>query len=59
VDNLWSQPLEGSSRRQITNFQADTIQNFQFSPDGKILGVFQQHLESEVVLLRDTSASPR
>jgi DNA-binding winged helix-turn-helix (wHTH) protein/Tol biopolymer transport system component len=59
VDNLWLQPLDGSRRHQITYFQSDTIQNFHFSPDGKTLGVFQQHLESDAVLLHDTGASPR
>ncbi len=54
VDNLWLHPLDGSRRKQITNFQSDQIQNFQFSPDGKTLAVFQQHQESDAVLLRDT-----
>jgi Tol biopolymer transport system component len=57
VDNLWLRPLDGSRRHQITNFQSDTIQNLHFSPDGKTLGVFQQHLESDVVLLRDMGSS--
>ena len=56
VDNLWLQPLDGSYGRQITNFQSDAIHLFEFSPDGKSLGVFRQHTESDVVLLRDTGA---
>ena len=59
VDNLWLQPLDGSRGHQITNFQADTIQVFQYSPDSKTLGVFLQHTESDVVLLHDTSDSAR
>ena len=59
VDNLWLQPFDGSQGRQITNFQSDQIQNFQFSPDGSVLGVFRQHTESDVVLLHDTGASSR
>jgi eukaryotic-like serine/threonine-protein kinase len=59
VDNLWLQPLDGSRGRQITNFESDGIQNFRFSPDGKTLGVFREHTESDVVLLHDTSNSPR
>ena len=55
VDNLWLQPLDGSRGRQITTFEADAIQTFQFSPDGKILGVFRAHTESDVVLLHDTA----
>ena len=59
VDNLWLQPLDGSRGHQITNFQADTIQVFQYSPDSKTLGVFLQHTESDVVLLHDTTDSAR
>jgi serine/threonine protein kinase/Tol biopolymer transport system component len=57
VDNLWLQPLDGSAGRQITNFQSDAIQAYEFSPDGKTLGVMRTHTESDVVLLRDTGAS--
>jgi len=59
VDNLWLQPLDGSRGRQITNFQSDQIQNFEFSPDGSTLGVFQQHVESDVVLLHDLGTASR
>jgi serine/threonine protein kinase/Tol biopolymer transport system component len=57
VDNLWQQPLDGGSGRQITNFDSDTIRMAQYSPDGKTLGVLQVHVESDVVLLRDASAA--
>jgi serine/threonine protein kinase/Tol biopolymer transport system component len=57
VDNLWKQPLDGGSARQITNFNSDTIRMAQYSPDGKTVGVIQVHVESDVVLLRDASAS--
>jgi eukaryotic-like serine/threonine-protein kinase len=59
VDNLWMQPLDGSGGRQITAFETDLIQAFHFSPDGKSLGVFREHDESDVVLLHDTGSSPR
>ena len=59
VENLWRQPLDGSSGRQITHFQSDGIVMFEFSPDGKILGVLRSHAESDVVLLRDTGSSPQ
>ncbi len=51
--NLWLQPLDGSSGRQITQFQGDDIQFFLYSPDGKSLGVMRTHSESDVVLLRE------
>lgn len=53
ADNLWLQPLDGSRSRQITNFTSDSIQTFEFSPDGKSIGVLTSHIESDVVLLRD------
>ena len=54
ADNIWLQPLDGSPGRQITNFLADSIQQFQFSPDSKKLGVIRRHVEADVVLLRDS-----
>ena len=50
TDNLWLQPLDGAPGRQITNFSTDSITQFQFSPDGKYLGVLREHNESDVVL---------
>ncbi len=59
VDNLWLQPLDGSPGRQITNFKSDQIVNFRWSPDGKTLGVLQQRVEGDVVLLRDTHSAQK
>jgi eukaryotic-like serine/threonine-protein kinase len=59
ADNLWLHPLDGSPGRQITDFPADAIQNFQFSLDGKTLGVMRTHIESDIVLLHDTGSSPQ
>jgi serine/threonine protein kinase len=57
ADNLWLQPLDGSRGAQITNFSTDSISEFQFSPDGKNLGVLRAHNEADVVLLRDSGSS--
>ncbi|HZM10839.1 MAG TPA: protein kinase [Candidatus Limnocylindrales bacterium] len=57
TDNLWLHPLDGSPGHQITNFQGDLIQAFQFSLDGKALGVMRTHIESDVVLLHDAGSS--
>jgi len=54
VGNIWSQPLDGSPSRRLTNFTSDRTFTFQFSPDGKTLGVVCVHVISDVVLLRDT-----
>jgi serine/threonine protein kinase/Tol biopolymer transport system component len=59
VGNVWAQPLDGSPGHRLTNFASDQIRTFQFSPDGKSLAVAQQHTVSDVVLLRDTTASSR
>lgn len=55
VENLWQKSLDGKPEHQITHFQSDTLARFQFSSDGKTLGVLQHHTDSDVVLLRDTS----
>ena len=55
VENLWRKPIDGKPERQITHFPSDSLTRFQFSPDGKTLGVLQHHSDSDVVLLHDTS----
>jgi len=56
AENLWLQPLDGAAGRSLTNFESDKIQNYEFSPDGKALGVLRSHVESDVVLLHDSGA---
>ena len=56
TDNLWLQPLDGTRGRQITNFQSDSIEMFQYSPDAKTLAIMRSHTESDAVLLHDTGA---
>jgi Tol biopolymer transport system component len=54
VGNVWLQPLDGSPGRRLTNFNWDRSFTFQFSPDGKSLGLVRTHVVSDVVLLLDT-----
>jgi eukaryotic-like serine/threonine-protein kinase len=56
VDNLWEQPLEGGTGRQITNFTKDRIFDWHFSSDGKSLAMIRGHVESDAVLLHDNAA---
>ena len=56
VGNVWLQPLDGSPGRRLTNFNSDRSFTFQFSPDGKSLGLVRTHVVSDVVLLLDTHA---
>jgi hypothetical protein len=55
VGNLLLQPLNGKPGRQITQFSSEQILGFGWSLDGKKLGVGRGHVESDVVMLRDTS----
>jgi eukaryotic-like serine/threonine-protein kinase len=54
IDNVWIQPLEGSSGHPITNFDSEQILSFHWSPDGKNLGILRGHTDSDVVLLQET-----
>jgi serine/threonine protein kinase len=53
VDNLWSQPLDGSPGRKLTSFDSEHMEDFHWSFDGSELGVIRSHTNSDVVLLRD------
>jgi Tol biopolymer transport system component len=55
VDNLWEQPLDSSAPRQLTHFTSERIERFRFSPDGIKLAIERGHVESDAILLRDTS----
>jgi serine/threonine protein kinase/Tol biopolymer transport system component len=55
VDNLWEQSLDNSPAHQLTHFTAERIMRFRFSPDGSKIAVERGHVESDAVLLRDTS----
>jgi eukaryotic-like serine/threonine-protein kinase len=53
LENLWIQPLDGSSGHQITNFNSGRIPLLRRSPDAKNLVMFQAHWASDVVLLHE------
>jgi eukaryotic-like serine/threonine-protein kinase len=52
LNNLWFQPLDGSAGRRLTNFTADELTGFRFSPDGKSLAILRHHTNSDTVLLQ-------
>ncbi len=52
VDNLWLQPLDGSSGHQLTDFTAEHIFDFHWSFDGKQLALVRGHTDADVVLMR-------
>jgi len=53
VDNLWSQPLDGSKGHALTDFKSERIFDFHWSFDGKQLALVRGHTDSDVVLIRD------
>jgi len=53
VDNIWSQPVNGGSRKALTNFKSDRISSFAWSRDGKRLAISRGPVTTDVVLLRD------
>jgi serine/threonine protein kinase len=55
VDNLWSQPLDGSAGKQLTHFNKEKIIRFVFSPDGSQIAIERGEKEADVVLLKDTT----
>jgi Tol biopolymer transport system component len=53
VSNIWAQPIDGSSKRQLTNFKSDLVFYYAWSRDGKKLAVARGSKTSDVVLITD------
>src|SRR5450755_2025568 len=53
VDNIWVEPIDGSTGHSITKFDAEQILSFHWSPDGKNLGILRGHTDSDVILLQE------
>ncbi len=51
VSNIWLQPINGDTPRQLTTFKTDRIFSFDWSRDGKQLLVARGMLASDVVLI--------
>jgi serine/threonine protein kinase len=54
VDNVWIQPIDGSTGHQITHFNSERMLSFHWSPDGKHLGILRGHTDSDVILLQES-----
>jgi len=54
VSNLWSQPIDGGTPKQITSFKSDRISTFAFSPDGRRLALSRSTPTSDAVLITGT-----
>ena len=55
VSNIWSQPIDGGSPKQLTDFKSDRILSFKWSPDGKRLVFSRAHDINDVVLISDSA----
>ena len=53
VSNIWSQPIDGSPPKQLTNFKSGRIFQFAWSPDGKWLALARGTMTSDVVMIKD------
>jgi Tol biopolymer transport system component len=53
VSNIWSQPVDGSPARQLTNFKSDIIFAFDLSSDGKQMVLSRGTISNDVVLIAD------
>ncbi len=54
VWNIWSQPLEGNSPKQLTNWQSEVIFAFAWSTDGKQLAVARGLQTNDVILISNS-----
>jgi TolB protein len=52
VSNIWIQPLDGRPAEQLTHFKSDQIFWFEWSADGRQLGVSRGAITSDVVMIR-------
>jgi serine/threonine protein kinase len=55
VDNLWTQALDGTNRKQLTSFDKDLIFRYAYSQDGKHIAIERGSIDADAFLLRDSS----
>jgi len=53
VTNIWSQPLDGSPPKQVTDFKDSLMAGFAFSRDGKQLACSRGILLRDAVLISE------
>ena len=51
VSNIFTRPLDGGKPLQLTDFKADRIFSFAFSPDGRQLAISRGTTNDDVVLI--------
>jgi len=50
--NIWSQPIDGSAPKQLTNFKSEFVNSFAISRDGKI-AAYRFSATRDIVLIKD------
>ena len=53
VSNIWSQPIDGGPRKQITHFQSEDIYSFAWARDGKQIALARGIEVGDVVLIKN------
>jgi Tol biopolymer transport system component len=53
VSNIWSQPINGTPAKQVTNFTSMRIWSHAWSPDGKYLVMARGNFSRDAVMLTD------
>jgi DNA-binding winged helix-turn-helix (wHTH) protein/Tol biopolymer transport system component len=51
VSNIRVQPLDGGPPRELSNFKSESIESFDWSPDGRQLAIIRATVTSDVVLI--------
>lgn len=51
VTNIWAQPVDGGPPKQLTDYKAEQIFEFDLSRDGKQLALSRGTVSSDVVLI--------
>jgi Tol biopolymer transport system component len=52
IDNIWGQPIEGGTPKQLTNFEESRILSFDWAKDGNLV-TSRGVITSDVVLIKD------
>jgi serine/threonine protein kinase len=53
VSNIWTQPVDGATAKQLTDFKSDRIFAFAWSRDGRQLALSRGAMTSDVVLIKE------
>ena len=59
VPNLWRLPVDGTAAQPVTDFKSGRIFNYVWSADGKTLYIVRGNVNSDLILIRDSSAASR